>query len=155
MESIPTDIAKGLSVAEQIGTSIYGHIKVNRAHARTVAVELRENIELIKLYNKAGATPADVIPNLSNSALGAAITAGFGFSSLKRSKIGRKSTGGKPLLNNYVGWTTQKSFERLYAKITLIKRAALLPNTNGKIRLGARLNNLFRYMIMLARHIEA
>ena len=155
MKGIPSDIAKGLNVAERIGTSVYGHIKVNRAHARTVAVELRENIELIKLYAKAGSTPVDIIPKLSNSALGAAITAGFSFVSLRRSKIGRKSIGNKQQLNKYVGWSTQKSFERLYSKISVIKHAAMLPDTNGKIRLGARLNNLFRFMIMLARHIEA
>lgn len=155
MENLPKDVLKGLSVAEKIGSGIYGHIRTNRAHARSVAIELRQNIELIGLYAQAGSAARDVIPRLSNSALGTAITAGFSFSSLKRGRIGKKSTAGRPQLESYVGWSTQKAFERLYTRIATLKHAAEIEKRGSRIRLDVRLNNLFRYMIMLARHIEA
>ncbi len=155
MENLPKDVLKGLSVAEKIGSGIYGHIRTNRAHARSVAIELRQNIELIGLYAQAGSSASDVIPRLSNSALGTAITAGFSFSSLRRGKIAAKSTAGKPQLAPYVGWSTQKAFERLYTRIATLKHAAEIDKRGSRLRLNVRLNNLFRYMIMLARHIEA
>lgn len=155
MQNLPKDVLKGLAVAEKIGSGIYGHIRTNRAHARSVAIELRQNIELIGLYAQAGSDAADVVPRLSNSALGTAITAGFNFATLKRAKLGSKATGGRPQLEPYVGWSTQKCFERLYTKIATLKHAAELKDKSGNIRLGVRLTNLFRYMIMLARHIGA
>lgn len=155
MENLPKDVLNGLSVAEKIGAGIYGHIRTNRAQARSVAIELRQNIELISLYAQAGSAARDVIPRLSNSALGTAITAGFNFSSLKRGKIGKKSTGGKAQLEPYIGWSTQKAFERLYTRITTLKHAAEIEKPGSRIRLDVRLTNLFRYMIVLARHIEA
>lgn len=157
MEDLPKDLLSGLKVAEKIGSGLYGHIKTNRAHARSVAIELRQNIELIGLYAQAGSDAADVVPRLSNSALGTAITAGFNFASLKRAKIGNKSTRGRPQLDRYVGWSTQKGFERLYTRIATLKHAAEIDRRkqNSRIRVDVRLTNLFRYMIMLARHIEA
>lgn len=155
MSEIPRDLIQGLGVAERIGSSIYDHIKENRAYARTVAVELRQNIELIDLYRRAGSEPELVISKLSNSALIAALGAGFNFGSLKRSKIGAKSVRDMGQLQKYKGWSTQKAFERLCTKISTLKHVEHLPKNDGKIRASARLNNLFRYLIMLARHIEA
>ena len=155
MSEIPTDIIQGLNVAERIRSSIYDHIKENRAHARTVAVELRQNIELIDLYRRAGSKPELIMSKLSNSALMAALGAGFNFGSLKRSRIGTKSIRQIAQLQKYKGWTTQKAFERLCTKISTLKHVEHLPENDGKIRASARLNNLFRYLIMLARHIES
>lgn len=156
MSEIPTDLIKGLNVAERIGSSVYDHIKENRAYAQTVAVELRQNIELIELYQQAGVKPKDIIPQLSNAALLAALNAGFNFASLKRSKIGPKSTRKIPQLEKYIGWTTQKSFKRLCTRISTLKEIQKLPKKNrDKLRPGARLNNLFRFLIMLGLHIGA
>ena len=53
----------------------------------------------------------------------------------------------------YHGWSTQKLFESVYAKIATLKHAATLHNNRKPVRLGVRLINVFKLMVVLAHHI--
>lgn len=149
----PTDAFAAISTSEKIASSLYKWISGNRGLKRTVVLELKENIELIRLYIKSGADPKEIIPELSDTAFRSALVQGFNFNALKRSKISSKSTLGLPQLNKYHGWETQEVFENIYQKVSTLKKAARLKKTKKPIRLGIRLQNLFRMMVMLAIHI--
>ena len=149
----PTDAFAAISTSEKIASSLYKWITGNRGLKRTVALELKENIELIRLYVESGADPKEIIPKINNTAFRKTLAAGFNFNALKRSKVSTRSTKGVPQLIKYHGWDTQKVFENVYQKVTTLKQAAELKKTKKPIRLGVRLNNLFRMMVMLAIHI--
>ena len=142
-----------LAQVKKIASSLYKWITGNRGLKRTVVLELKENIELIRLYIKSGADPKEIIPELSDTAFRSALVQGFNFNALKRSKISSNSTLGLPQLRKYHGWETQEVFENIYQKISTLKKAAKLKKTKKPIRLGVRLQNLFKMMVMLAIHI--
>ena len=54
----PQDIFTTLSTTERVAASLYRWITGNRGLKRTVAIELKENIELVRLYVTSGTEPA-------------------------------------------------------------------------------------------------
>ena len=126
----PTDAFAAISTSEKIASSLYKWITGNRGLKRTVSLELKENIELIRLYVESGADPKEIIPKINDTAFRKALAEGFNFNALKRSKVSTRCTKGVPQL-----------------------QAAEIKKTKKPIRLGVRLHNLFRMMVMLAIHI--
>ena len=151
----PKDAFTAISTADKIAASLYKWITGNRGFKRTVAIELMENLELVRLYVESGADPQELIPKLKEDAFRNALAQGFNFNTLKRSRIGAASTMDIPQLEAYQGWSTQKVFENVYAKIATLKQAAAIRNHRKPIRIGVRLNNVFKLMVVLAHHIGA
>lgn len=149
----PTDAFAAISTSDKIASSLYKWITGNRGFKRTVAFELKENIELIRLYKKSGADPKEIIPRFNDDSFRKALASGFNFNALKRSKISSKSTKNVPQLRKYHGWTTQEVFENVYMKVNTLKHASELKPSRKPIRLGVRLQNLFKMMVMLANHV--
>jgi len=149
----PKDAFATAGTAEKVAASLYSWIAGNRGLKRTVAMELQENIELIRLYITSGADPKELIPKLKQDAFRHALAKGLNFNSLKRSKIGQRSTKNKPSLKKYHGWDTQRAFENAYQKVDTLKHAISITNSKEPVRIGVRLNNVFALMIMLAIHI--
>ncbi len=147
------DAISGIGTTEKVASSLYKWVTGNRGFKRTVAIELKENIELIRLYVDSGADPKDLIPKITDSAFRNAISEGFNFNSLKKSKIGAKSTKSIPQLQKYTDWETQRVFENVYQKVATIKHAAEIKNNKKPVRIGVRLQNIFNLMVMLAIHI--
>ena len=149
----PKDAFAAVGTTEKVASSLYTWIAGNRGLKRTVAMELQENIELIRLYVESGADPKELIPKLKEDAFRHALAEGLNFNSLKRSKIGQKSTKNKPVLKKYHGWETQRVFENAYQKVAILKHAISITQPKKPVRIGVRLNNVFELMIMLAIHI--
>lgn len=142
-----------VGTTEKVASSLYKWIAGNRGLKRTVAMELQENIELIRLYVESGADPAELVPKIKEDAFRHALAEGFNFNSLKRSKIGPKSTKNKPVLKKYHGWETRRVFENVYQKVATLNQAIAIRNPGKPIRIGVRLNNVFELMVLLAVHI--
>ena len=149
----PKDVFTAISTTERVAASLYKWITGNRGLKRTVAIELKENIALVRLYVASGTDPRELIPKIKEDAFRNALTQGFNFNTLKRSKISAASTGNIPQLRAYHGWSTQTLFENVYAKIATLKHAATLHNNRKPVRLGVRLINVFKLMVVLAHHI--
>jgi hypothetical protein len=149
----PQDAFSAISTAEKISAALYKWITGNRGFKRTVAIELKENIELVRLYVESGTDPRDLIPRLKEDAFRSALAQGFNFNTLKRSKISAASTKDVPQLATYHGWSTQKLFESVYQKIATLKHAATIRNNRKPVRIGVRLINVFKLMVVLAHHI--
>ena len=149
----PKDVFTAISTTEKVAASLYKWITGNRGLKRTVAIELKENIALVRLYVASGTDPRELIPKIKEDAFRNALTQGFNFNTLKRSKISAASTGNIPQLRAYHGWSTQTLFENVYAKIATLKHAATLHNNHKPVRLGVRLINVFKLMVVLAHHI--
>jgi hypothetical protein len=149
----PKDVFTAISTTERVAASLYKWITGNRGFKRTVAIELQENIELVRLYVTSGAEPRELISKLKEDAFRNALAQGFNFNTLKRSKISAASTRNIPQLRSYHGWSTQKLFESVYTKIATLKHAATLPNGQKPVRIGVRLINVFKLMVVLAHHI--
>ncbi len=143
----------GIGTTEKIASSLYKWVTGNRGFKRTVAIELRENIELIRLYVETGADPKELIPKINDTAFRNALSEGFNFNSLKNSKIDIKSTKDIPQLQKYNNWETQRVFENVYQKVATIKHAVAIKKSKKPVRIGVRLQNIFKLMVMLAIHI--
>ncbi|MDC5842030.1 hypothetical protein OPW33_22145 [Vibrio europaeus] len=141
------------SSAEKVASSLYKWIAGNRGLKRTVAVELQENIELIRLYVETSSGYEQLIPQIKESAYRNALQQGFNFNSLNRSKIDAASTKGIKQLERYHGWETQQVIESIYAKISAIKAAIKIKDNAKPLRLGVRLHNIFKLLVMLSNHI--
>ena len=114
---------------------------------------MKENIELVRLYVESGSNPRELIPFLKDDAFRHALAQGFNFNALKRAKISPVSTQDVPQLKVYHGWSTQKMFESVYEKIATLKHAAALRDSRQPVRIGVRLTNVFKLMVVLAHHI--
>ncbi|KZM42484.1 hypothetical protein OA92_11225 [Marinomonas sp. SBI22] len=147
------DAFVAMNSAEKISSSLYKWIAGNRGLKRTLAMELQENIELIRLYVETESGYLQLIPQLKDSAFRHALAEGFNFNALKRSKIGSESTRGVKQLERYHGWDTQRMFENIYAKISVIKAAINIKENKKPLRLGVRLHNIFKLLVMLSNHI--
>ena len=147
------DAFTAISTTEKIAASLFKWITGNRGFKRTVAIELKENIELVRLYVESGSNPRRLIPQLKEEAFRKALSQGFNFNALRRAKISAASTQNLPQLKAYHGWSTQKMFESVYEKIATLKHAAALRDSRRPVRLGVRLTNVFKLMVVLAHHI--
>ena len=68
MDMQPKDAFTAISTTEKVASSLYKWITGNRGLKRTVAIELQENIELIRLYVESGADPKELVPQLNDVA---------------------------------------------------------------------------------------
>ncbi len=150
----PKDAFTAITTTEKVTSSLYKWITGNRGFKRTVAIELQENIEIIRLYIESEARVESLIPKLKDEAFRNALAEGFNFNSLNRKKIDETSTKGKKQLAVYHGWETQKVFESVYTKISVVKNAVDIKDNEKPKRLGVRLHNIFKMMIMLTEHIS-
>lgn len=149
----PKDIFAAVSTTEKVAGSLYKWISGNRGFKSSVALELQENIEIIRLYVETKAGFRSLIPNLKEEAFRKALAEGFNFNSLNRGKIDSKSTMGLRQLEKYHGWETGKVIENIYTKIAVLKRAVEISDNKAPLRLGVRLQNLFKMLIMVTNHI--
>ncbi|NMP31985.1 hypothetical protein HII17_10440 [Thalassotalea sp. M1531] len=142
-----------IGTTEKVTAALLKWIAGNRGFKNTVTVELKENIELIRLYIDTGANPKQLALNLKEDAYRHALAEGFNFNSLNSKKITIDRAIISSQLNQYQGWETQQLFENIYSKVAIVKQAANIENAKKPIRLGVRLTNIFKLMVLLASHI--
>jgi len=148
-----SEISKTVGTVERIASSLQKWIKSSRITKRTVAVELKENIELIRLYVESGADIKKLVPELKDTAYRKALSEGFDFNSFNKDSFDQRTTQKIKQLARYHDWNTQKVFENVYEKIVTLKKSLLISNPKKKVNINLRVKNLFKLMVILAIHI--
>lgn len=142
-----------INTTEKVASALFKWITGNKGLKATVTIELKENIELIRLYVEAGADAKELALNLQETSYRNALQEGFNFNSLNKKPIEKGTVLNSSQLDKYAGWSTEKLFENIYTKVAIVKKAAEVKNPKKPLRLGVRLTNIFKLMILLANHI--
>ncbi len=142
-----------LAGAQRVINDLQARLASRRGMRHALVMELSQNLELLRLGLHLQAQPCEVIAQLQDAAYRQALAAGFRFNRLSRAKISVKSTGNKPALRRYHGWSTTRLVDNIYHKITHLKQLCALSNTGSAINFHTRLQNLFYLLAVLALHI--
>ncbi len=142
-----------LATAQQAINAMQARLASRRGTRHALAMELSQNLELLRLGLHLHARPCEVVNQLQDTAYRQAVTAGYRFKRLNRSKIGPKSTGNQPALRRYHGWSTERLLDNVYHKITQLKQLCALSDIDSRVNFEARLRNLFQLMAVLAIHL--
>jgi hypothetical protein len=125
---------------------------------RAVLTEMRLNFERIDDYFRGGNPIHQVIRTLSVTALKEALfDSDFDFNNFKRKKIRVRKLFEDPdyFFLNYDGWTTERMFNNLYEKIVRLQEISREYGDNPNYRLGVRLGNIRKMMVLLLLHLQA
>jgi len=142
-----------LAGAQQAINALQARLASRRGTRHALAMELSQNLELLRLGLHLHARPCEVISQLQDDAYQQALTGGYRFNRLNRAKIGPKSTANKPALRRYHGWSTERLLDNVYHKITHLKQLCALTGVDDSVNFQARLRNLFQLMAVLAIHV--
>jgi hypothetical protein len=147
------ETVSAVNTTEKVASALFKWITGNRGLKATVSMELKENIELIRLYIDTGADAKELAINLKEESYRHALKEGFNFNSLNKLPIAKGTVTNSAQLDKYSGWSTEKLFENIYSKIATVKKATEITNRKKSLRLGVRLTNIFKLMVLLANHI--
>jgi hypothetical protein len=142
-----------LATAQQTINALQARLATRRGTRHALAMEISQNLELLRLGLHLQAQPCEVIDQLQDSAYRQALAAGYRFNRLNRSRIASRSTANTPALRRYHGWSTERLVDNIYHKIKQLKQLCALPSVSHSVDLDARLRNLFRLMAVLAIHV--
>ena len=128
--------------------------KKTRGDVRALVEELKENSRLCFHVIEDGLAPEAVIPRLSTIVFDRLNESGFDFNAVKRKHIqtfdGMKQTD----LASWAGKSTQSLIENIYDKIKDLRALHTLP-VNRKRRLGPRIINIHKRILLLLRHTQS
>ena len=144
----------GLNSATAATQAIAALARRRHGTARALLLELQRNINLIFLCRRDGAPAEKVIVRLETRKFETAVEAGFDFNTLARKSVTPAMVKGAPALAPYAGWSTEQLFERVYLKIHELKALAEIGTRHSPARLGVRLANLLKLMLLLIKHIR-
>jgi len=139
------------SVLDTLGASLKG----SRGIQRSLLLELEGNIRLALIGKKGSISPEKLVVKLETRAIQQALESGFNFNRLKSGKVRKQVAGDSASMNRYVGWSTEKLFTNLYLRIRELQNIVDLDSGEGYFRVAIRLKNLFRMMLLIARHIRS
>ena len=92
---------------------------------------------------------------LETRAIQQAMESDFKFSSLKSGKVRKNTAGDSAQMQRYTGWSTEKLFTNLYLRIRELQNIVDLDSDGHHFRVAIRLKNIFRLMLLIARHIRS
>jgi len=138
-----------------IGTRIKSTQKSAKGHKRKILLELQENIELISLWKNKGFPIDKVILKLERNRYDSAVEVDFLINSIKSAPLKKSTTKGVPQFHKYVGWSTEKLLNNVYRKIRNLKYIVDMDSENRHVNKSARLDNIYKVMILLVHHIES
>lgn len=153
---IITDIVKGIPDFVEVVTGIRERRKKARGTTSRILQELELNLDLLYHEFPKGEIPAaKVLEALSCEALQDALKEGFDFSLMKKGKIPAVLTSGDKYLESRTGADLQDLIRQLATKIMQLKRLPLLYSNleTNKLRLGIRLGNLLKLIMLTLRFI--
>lgn len=146
---------KALIDTGKAGMDLRTLIKDASGHKRKVLLELQENIDLISLAKEKGFDIDKVITKLERKYYLSAVEADFNFNSLKRSVLKEKTINGVPQFIKYLGWSTQRLFINIYRKVKQLQDIVEMDSENKNINKKARLENIYRMMILIINHLKS
>jgi hypothetical protein len=150
-----TSLLGGLSSVTSVLDTLDSMLKGSRGTRRSLLLELEGNIRLA-LLGKQGGIPADkLVKKLETRAMQQAMESDFNFRSLKSGKLKKRVAGDSAQMQRYIGWTTERLFTNLYLRIRELQNIVELDTDGGHFRVTVRLQNIFRMMLLLVRHIRS
>ena len=132
-------------------------IKQSRGQRRELLMELQNNINEISVYIESGAGEKGIdklIASLQVACYESASKSGFDFNSLKRGRLSPALLKQLPQFKAYAGFTTEQLFDKLYTSIHRLKIIARDYPDNPGFRKRVRLINIWKLMLLVARHIN-
>jgi len=125
---------------------------------RMLIIEIRHNIEMIKLLDEDVLLDDEVINKLETKGLECAIKEDFNFESfpIVRHKINKNTTRGNLFYKRYTGagWYTEDLFLSIYEKIIFLRKIVKDKLLRSKIDVKIRLLNIFKLMDLLLLHLS-
>ncbi len=151
------DVKKLITDIVTLLTGLQGLVKESRGHKRAILRELQHNINHITLFLESGADPQRIdalIARLQVAGYEAASKSGYDFGSLQKNRLKRETLKAYPQFQNYVGLSTEQLCDKLYGWIERLKIIIADYPDNPKFRKNVRLINIWKFMLMLVKHIE-
>lgn len=145
----------GLSSASSLAKTFQPLLKNTRGVKRALLLELKKNLNLLYLFLGDESKESMVVSKLDMRVYEEAIKDGFNFNYIKKGKISSRLTGNIKQLQPYVGWDTERLFENIYLKIHQLKSINEIDPGNTKFRVGVRLRNLHKMMLLLVKHVKS
>lgn len=145
----------GLSSAASVAKTIQSLIKNTRGVKRSLLLELQKNLNLLYLFLGDESKVSTIVNKLDVCVYEAAVKTNFDFNDIKKGKLNPRVTGNLKQLQPYVGWTTEQLFENIYLKIHQLKSINEIDPANSKFRVGVRLKNLHKMMLLLIKHVKS
>jgi hypothetical protein len=148
------DFFSGLSTTASVASTFQSLLKNTRGTQRALLLELQKNINILNLFIKDDAKSETIIKKLEVTEFEKAVRSDFNFKALKKTRVSGRLVAGVKFLEPYVGWQTEQLFENIYLKIHQLKSIIEIDPGNENFRLGVRLKNLHKIMILLLKHIK-
>jgi hypothetical protein len=148
------DFFSGLSTTASVASTFQSLLKNTRGTQRAVLLELQKNINLLNLFINDEAKTEAIIKKLDVREYEKAVKSDFNFKDLKKTRVSGRLVKDVKFLEPYIGWQTEKLFENIYLKIHQLKTIIDVDPSNVNFRLGVRLKNLHKIMILLLKHIK-
>ncbi len=146
---------KAVIEAGKAGMTLRTLIKDRSGHKRKVLLELQENVDLINLAKVKAFDIDKVIKKLQRKNYLAGVEADFDFNSLKRSVLLEKSIKDVPQFKKYIGWSTERLFINIYRKVKQLQDIVEMDSENKNINKKARLENIYRMMLLMINHLKS
>lgn len=150
-----TAFFSGLSSAATAAKTIQSLLKNTRGVQRSLLLELQKNMNLIFLFLGDESKLTTIISKLDTRVYEEASKTDFNFSDIKKGKVSQRLVGEVKQLQAYVGWTTEQLFENIYLKIHQLKTITEIDPDANRFRLGVRLKNLHKMMVLLIKHVKS
>ena len=113
--------------------------------------ELAENLAFLRESLAEKLEGPEIVAGLVNAQLDRAIEAGLNFNTIQNRSLSKKTYGGAREFDKYNGWSTEKLVYKAYERLSILKK---LQASSAKIDIHARLQNLFKYLMILMAHID-
>ena len=153
---MPADFFSGLSTTASVASTFKSLLKNTRGTRRALLIELQKNILLLNLFADDNAKITTIIRRLETSEFEKAAKSDFNFKDLKKSKVNARLVENIKSLQAYTGWQTEQLFENIYLKIHQLKSIIEIdPDNKKSFRLGVRLKNLHKLVVLLLKHIKS
>lgn len=150
-----TAFFSGLSSAASAARTIQSLLKNTRGVKRALLLELQKNLNLLYLFLGDESKIATIVNKLEVRVYEEAVKTNFDFNDIKKGRLSPRITGNIKQLQPYVGWTTEQLFENIYLKIHQLKSINEIDPNNTKYRVGVRLKNLHKMMLLLIKHVKS
>lgn len=145
----------GLSSAATAAKTIQSLLKNTRGVQRSLLLELQKNLSLLYLFLGDESKVTTIVNKLDMRVYEEASRTDFNFNDIKKGKVSQRLVGEIKQLQPYVGWTTEQLFENIYLKIHQLKSIMEIDPDTNKFRLGVRLKNLHKMMVLLIKHVKS
>ena len=113
--------------------------------------ELAENLAFLREGLAENLKGSEIIECLGNVQLNHAIESGLNFNTIQKKSLSKTTYSGVKEFTKYNGWSTEKLIYNAYERLSTLKK---LQASSAKINIHARLQNLFKYLMVLMAHIN-